>query len=136
MKQLNDIVNNIVNESFVTKEPTTSEIEIWTKQYRTNTNSQKLYNFVVSELKNKNAQITYYVTLLILCGWYDDKFVINKNPNSRNIGLQLCKLAGVKTTTKNIFFALNNIVGFRDKLEYILEKTYDTENFFDNANIK
>ena len=87
MKQLNDIVNNIVNESFVTKEPTTSEIEIWTKQYRTNTNSQKLYNFVVSELKNKNAQITYYVTLLILCGWYDDKFVINKKLLNNNCSL-------------------------------------------------
>lgn len=132
MKQLNDIVT----ESIVTQEPTSSEIEMWTKQYKTNDDSQKIYNYIVTEIKNKNAKITYYVTLIILCNWYDDKFVINKNPNSRNIGLQLCKLAGVKTTTKNIFFALNNIIGFRDKLEYILEKTFDTENFFDNVNIK
>ena len=38
MKQLSDIITETA-----ISEPTTSEIEIWTKQYRTNTNSQKLY---------------------------------------------------------------------------------------------
>lgn len=132
MKKLNDIVE----ESTIIKEPLNSEIEIWSKQGTTNKDSIKLYDFILTELKNKNPQITYYVTLIILCNWYDDKFVVNKNPNSRNIGYNICELADVNPSTKNIYFALNNIIGFRDKLEYILEKTFGTENFFDDINIK
>jgi len=131
MKQLSDIIT----ETTAISEPTTTEKEIWSKQYKTNKDSIKLYDFILTELKNKNAQITYYVTLIILCDFYDTKFVMNNNPNSRNIGYNICKLANVKPTTKNIYFALNNIIGFRDKLESVLEKTYDTQNFFDDNKI-